>query len=105
MKLLWTKIKYHGEWLLLPLFIVLMLAAIRGVFWLTGRQPLDDPGELVSGCYRAIRIAMAVGFTGFTQGILFGWRGDVERATWWDHVLDSLCTLALLSIFLFAFWH
>lgn len=105
MKILWEKIKYSREWLLLPIFVGIMLLTIRGVYWLTGRPVVDDPGELVSLSYRMIRLAFAIAFTGFVQGHFFGWRGDASEATFWDHVLDALCSLALLSFFAFALWH
>lgn len=60
-------IKEHREWLLLPLFVALMVLAIHGCYWLSGRKPIDDPGELVSLCFRAIALAFALAFTGFIK--------------------------------------
>lgn len=102
---LWNALKYHAEWLLLPLFLLSIWLALHAFHWLTGRPPVEDPTEIISTSYVAVRVALVVGFTGFTQGRLFGWRGDEPGATRGDHILDSLCTLALLSFFAACFWH
>jgi len=105
MRTLFQNICRHREWLLPLIFIAAMLFAIRGVYWLTGRPPTDDPGELVSAAYRAIRLAFVVSAVGFTQGHLFGWRGEESDAGLLHHLLDSLCTLALLLLFSWLLWH
>ena len=95
------------EWYLLPLFAALMVAAIYGIHWLTGRPPTDDPGELVGACYRAIRLAMVVARTGYVQDHHFGYRsergGSSVRLR--DDVYDACVTFGLLCLFSWLLWH
>jgi len=102
-------VKWHAEWLLIPLFIGAVFAAVLGVYRATGRWPLDDMGELVSAALRGMRAVLVVALAGATQGQLCGWRGQTETGVWmqdfWNHVLDTLCTLILLVFFAALLWH
>lgn len=97
----------HREWMLLPLFIGVLVLAVYGCYWLTGRGPLDDPGELVALGYRAIRLAVVVAFTAFVQEHLFGFRSEREEGAvrFLDDLLDTCVSLALLSLFSWLLWH
>jgi len=95
----------HREWLLLPLFIGVMALLAQVVWWISGRAPTDDPGEIVGACYRAARLAMAVALTGYVQDHHFGYRslGDSPRLR--DDVYDACVTYGLLLLFVWALWH
>lgn len=95
----------YREWLLLPLFVVLMVAMAKLVWLVSGRAPIDDPGEIVSGCYRAIRLALAIGMTGYVQDHHFGYRSKGGDAPLRDDLYDACATLSLLSLFVWALWH
>lgn len=96
----------YREWLLLPLFIVMMLVAVQGCYWLTGRGPLDDPGELVALGYRSIRLAVVIAFSAFVQEHLFGFRAERAegRVRLRDDVYDAWVSFGLLGLFSWLLW-
>ncbi len=97
----------YREWYLLPLFCGLMLAAVEGVYALTGRPATDDPGELVGACYRALRLAMVIALTGYVQDHHFGYRSERGGASarLRDDVYDGCVTFGLLVLFSWLLWH
>lgn len=105
MKAIFRMAVSQREWLLLPLFCVGILAAIRAYFYLTGRAPLDDPGEVVGACYVAVKLAIAVALTGYVQDHHFGYRSRGETPRLRDDIYDACVTFGLLSLFVWALWH
>jgi len=97
----------YREWILMPLFGLVMWGMIHLVHRLTGRPPTDDPGELVGACYRAIRLAMVIALVGYVQDHHFGYRsergGTFGRLR--DDLYDAGVTFALLALFAWLLWH
>jgi len=93
------------EWLLLPLFCGGVLLAMKLYFLLTGRAPVDDPGEIVGACYVAVKLSIAVALTGYVQDHHFGYRSRGENPRLRDDIYDSCVTFGLLSLFVWALWH
>lgn len=95
----------YREWLLMPLFVMVMVACAQVVWLVSGRAPTDDPGEIVGACYRAVILAMAVAITGYVQDHHFGYRSRGESPRLRDDIYDACVTFGLLFLFVWALWH
>lgn len=113
MNKLFTHLRKHRELYLLPALVVLIcLAAIWFVNWLTGRPVVDDPGVIVGYCYNAIGCSVVLALTGFTQQLFFRYRGDhkpagADNPLLLDDIFDAVVTLCLLAIYsslIFSLW-
>ena len=76
--------------------IGLLLAAIHGVFHLTGRAVIDDPGVLAASALLFLRAILLVALVDLTQTILFGYRANRAGTSKFDDVFDALVSIFLL---------
>lgn len=105
MRAILKSISNQREWFLLPLFCAGVLLAVKLYFLLTGRAPVDDPGELVAACYVAVKLAIAVALTGYVQDHHFGYRSKGDSPKLRDDIYDACVTFGLLFLFVWALWH
>jgi hypothetical protein len=98
----WNRIKAHREWLLPVIFILVMLLAIRGCYWLTGREPDNDPRVLVEFGYKAIALAFVLAVVGFckSHGKFFA---DIQPQNWQEAAVTRLSTLLFIFGLLWFF--
>lgn len=92
-------ILYHREWLLPPIFAVVVYLCISFVWFATRRPPTESPQDMINVGYTAFKAAVIVAIVGFTQGHLFGFRSGLPKeglkTPLSDDIYDACVSLAL----------
>ena len=99
--LFWLRVhlSYHRElYLFTPLAALGLVACIRYVGRLTGRDSTEDLGSLVGTMVNLSRVALIAMATGAIQEHFFGYRSECPaRASIRDDIYDALVTTLLFA--------
>jgi len=100
-KKVWEHVSFWREsYILFPITIGLLLAALYSINWITGRPILDSPDVLVGLLYNCIGAVFVLMLTGFTKPLLFDDLDTTNLKTPLGRcILDSLETVFLLLFF------
>jgi len=93
-------ILFWGEnYIGLPFIIALLIGAIYGVNFFTGRPITDDLGAIVGMMVNAIGIAITGTMVGLLQQFNFGYRSHKPNSKLCDDLHDSIIALLLFALF------